>query len=478
MAILDNIKPERVMYYFEKLCNVPHGSGNTGAATAICREFARENDLEYIEDELGNCVIKKDAYPGYENAPTVIIQGHLDMVCEKEADCDIDMAKEGLRLCVSGDDIYAEGTTLGGDDGIAVAMALALLEDKTLPHPAIEALFTVDEEIGMVGATAFDTSVLKGRMLINLDSEDEGVFTVSCAGGVVAACRLPVTREAFNGSIYKISITGLKGGHSGAEIDRGRANADMLMGRVLNALYKEGSIRIAEVNGGLKDNAIPSSSTSVVIADFDITDTVREFNDIFAHEYVVAEDSLKVSVEKIAVAPYIPMDKTSTKRIITALCTYPNGIQSMSLEIENLVKTSLNLGILKTEANCVTASFCVRSSVFTEKQALTDRLELLTESLGGTMTLEGDYPPWEYMRESKLREIMTDVFKKMYNKEPIIEAIHAGIECGILSGSMPGLECVSIGPDIMDIHTPSERMSISSVKRVWEYMLEVLKSIK
>lgn len=478
MAVLDNIKPERVMYYFEKLCSVPHGSGNTAAATAICREFARENDLEYIEDEVGNCVIKKEAYSGYENAPTVIIQGHLDMVCEKEADCDIDMEAEGLRLCVSGDEIFAEGTTLGADDGIAVAMALALLEDKDLPHPAIEALFTVDEEIGMVGATAFDTSVLNGRMLINIDSEDEGVFTVSCAGGVVAVCTLPVEREEFDGSVYKVSITGLKGGHSGAEIDRGRANADVLMGRVLNAVNKSGDMRIVEVNGGLKDNAIPSSSTAVLVSDFDITEVVQKFNDVFSHEYIVAEDSIKVSSEKITSATYMPMDKKSTKKVITALCTYPNGIQSMSLEIENLVKTSLNLGILKTEKDCVTASFCVRSSVFTEKEALTDRLELITESLGGSMTLEGDYPPWEYMRESKLRDIMTEVFVKMYDKQPIIEAIHAGIECGILSGTMPGLECVSIGPDIMDIHTPSERMSISSVERVWKYLLEVLKSIK
>ncbi len=478
MAILENIKPERVMYYFEKLSSVPHGSRNTSAATALCRDFARENDLEYIEDELGNCVIKKDAYPGYEDAPTVIIQGHLDMVCEKTPDCDIDMSKEGLKLDVSGDDIFAHGTTLGGDDGIAVAMALALLEDKTLPHPAIEALFTVDEEIGMIGATAFDASVLKGKMLINLDSEDEGVFTVSCAGGVVAECTIPVSREEFSGAAYKISISGLKGGHSGAEIDRGRANADILMGRVLNALNKAGNMRIVEVNGGLKDNAIPSASSAVVICDFNPSEITTEFEGIFTHEYVVAEDSIKVCAEKAEKPSFKPMDKESTNKIITALCTYPNGIQSMSLEIENLVKTSLNLGILKTEEKSVTASFCVRSSVFTEKQALTNRLELLTECLGGSVVLEGDYPPWEYMRESKLRDVMTDVFKRMYDKEPIIEAIHAGIECGILSGKMPGLECVSIGPDIMDIHTPSERMSIASVNRVWEYLLEVLKTIK
>ena len=304
------------------------------------------------------------------------------------------------------------------------------------------------------------------------------MFTVSCAGGVVAACTIPVSREDFSGSTYKISISGLKGGHSGAEIDRGRANADVLMGRVLNAINKAGNMRIVEVNGGLKDNAIPSSSHAIVVTDFDITDIVHEVNDVFSHEYIIAEDSIKVSAEKITSVSFIPMDKNSTKRIITALCVYPNGIQSMSLEIENLVKTSLNLGILKTEQDSVTLSFCVRSSVFTEKQALTDRLELITDTLGGTIVLEGDYPPWEYMRESKLRDVMTEIYKKMYGKEPIIEAIHAGIECGILSGKIPGLECVSIGPDIMDIHTPSERMSISSVNRVWEFLLEVLKTIK
>ena len=477
LAVLDSIEPKRVMYYFEKLCSVPHGSGNTGEATKLCREFAKDNNLEYYEDSLGNCVITKNATPGYENSPAVILQGHLDMVCEKAKECNIDMSKEGLKLNISGDDIYAEGTTLGGDDGIAVAMMLAILEDKSISHPKIEALFTVDEEIGMIGATALDASGLTGRYLINLDSEDEGVFTVSCAGGVVAVCTIPVDREDFSGNSYRLEISGLCGGHSGAEIDKGRANADVLIGRILNEISNHMAMRIISVNGGLKDNAIPVSAVAEIICEKDPVDIVCKMQDAFTNEFVVAESSISVNSCSIHKSG-IPMSESSTNKIITALCCYPNGIQSMSLEIEGLVKTSLNLGVLRTEEDCVVANFCVRSSVFTEKEALVDKLVLLTKALGGSVVTEGDYPPWEYKRDSKLRDIMVEVFEKMYNKKPVIEAIHAGIECGILSGKMPGLECVSIGPDIRDIHTPAERMSIASVQRVWRYLLEVLSKIK
>ena len=478
MSILDGIEPKRVMHYFEQLCSIPHGSGNTAAATKLCRDFAANKGLEFWEDDLGNCIIKKKAYDGYESAPTVILQGHLDMVCEKEKNCMIDMSKEGLNLKVSGEDIFAEGTTLGGDDGIAVAMMLALLEDDDLPHPAIEALFTVDEEIGMIGATALDASNLSGKYLINLDSEDEGVFTVSCAGGVVAICNIPIVRTEFDGLCYNLEISGLCGGHSGAEIDKGRANADVLMGRLLLALSKQGAMRIVTVDGGLKDNAIPSRAIAEIVCDFDPQNVIHQMQQTFDKEFVVAENSISITVAKSISQDFAPMDSKSTDKVITALCCYPNGIQSMSLEIEGLVKTSLNLGILKTEKDCIMAHFCVRSSVFTEKQALVDKLVLLTKTLGGEVVTEGDYPPWEYLRDSKLRDVMTDVFEDMYGRKPVIEAIHAGIECGILSGKLPGLECVSIGPDIKDIHTPAERMSISSVQRVWDYMIEVLKRIK
>ncbi len=477
LTVLAGLEPERVLYYFEKLCSVPHGSGNTRYATQICRDFAKEYSLEYREDELGNCVIKKSATSGYENAPAVILQGHLDMVCEKIPDCLIDMDNEGLVLKVDGDEIYAEGTTLGGDDGIAVAMMLAVLEDTTLQHPAIEAVFTVDEEIGMIGATHIDVSDLKGKYLINLDSEDEGVFTVSCAGGVVATCTLPVERKKFDGEVYFVEITGLKGGHSGAEIDKGRANADILLGRLLYEISQKYDMRISSVDGGLKNNAIVSSATCEIVCVGNPEDVIKYMEDVFNDEYAVCENHISVSCRKCS-HKYVPMTLDSTKKIITALMCYPNSIQSMSFEIENLVKTSLNLGILKTTEESVSAEFCVRSSVFTEKQMVVNRLILLTETLGGTCVTEGDYPPWEYLRESKLREIMVEVFEEMYNKKAIIEAIHAGLECGILAGKIPGLECVSIGPDIKDIHTPNERMSLSSVKRVWEYLIEVLKRMK
>lgn len=477
MAILDNIKPERVLYWFEQLCSIPHGSGNTSQATAMCREFAKENNLEFIEDELGNCIIKKPGTEGYENSPAVIIQGHLDMVCEKEPDYGINFETQGLDLCLDGDWIYARGTTLGGDDGAAIAIGLALLENNEISHPPLEILFTVDEEIGMIGATALDASPLTGKYLINIDSEDEGVFTVSCAGGVVAECKIPVSRDEFSGKCYTFEISGLTGGHSGAEINKYRANADMLLGRLLSVAADMADIRIVSVNGGLKDNAIPTRAEAVVIADSDISHIAAKCEDIFSKEFSVSEKSIKVSCT-VSETAQLPMDKKSTNTVITALCCYPNGIQNMSLEIAGLPKTSLNLGILKTFDNFIIASFCVRSSVFTEKQALVKKLELLTNQFGGTVKTEGDYPPWEYVPQSHLRDVMKKVYIDMYGKEPIIEAIHAGIECGIIASKIPGLECVSIGPDIQDIHTPTERISISSVKRTWEYIIEVLKHLK
>ena len=478
MEVLKNIKPERVMFYFEKLCCIPHGSKNTSEATQMCIDFAVDNDLPYRVDQVGNVVIRKPASEGYENSHTVIIQGHLDMVCQKEKGITKNMDIEGLDLVIDGDFISAEGTTLGGDDGIAVAMALALLEDKSLIHPPIEAVFTVDEEIGLIGATALDTSDLNGKYLINLDSDDEGVFTVSCAGGIVASCSIPVERQNYNGQLYQIEISGLVGGHSGAEVTKGRANADILLGRTLFEMWEANNIRVCQVNGGLKDNAFPTNAVAVIVSNDDITSIASKCQSDFLNEYNIAEKNIKISVSEIATGEYVPMDEISTKKIISALCCFPNGIQSMSLEIPGLAKTSLNLGILKTDNRSVTLSYCVRSSLNTEKVALVNKLKLMTELMGGELSTEGDYPPWEYKQESKLRDIMVETYKQMYNKEPIIKAIHAGLECGILSSKIDGLECISIGPDIFDIHTPEERMSISSVQRVWEYLLMVLANLK
>lgn len=479
MNVLSNLEPKSVFRFFEDLCAIPHGSRNTKAISDYCAAFAKERGLEYHQDSDNNIIIIKEATPGYEAAEPMILQGHLDMVCEKEAGCTKDMDKEGLDLMVEGDFVTAKGTTLGGDDGIAVAMALAILDAKDIPHPRLEAVFTVDEEIGLLGAASIDVSPLKGRKMINMDSEAEGVFTVSCAGGNTTACILPVTRAPFEGTAFTVTVGGLTGGHSGAEIDKGRANSNVLMGRVLYAATQRVGLRILSVNGGLKDNAIPvETRAQVVVSDTQaLQDVVREMEETLNNEYRVTDPSLFLKAEPAA-AEVLPMDQISTGKVICMLTCLPNGIYAMSAEIPGLVQTSLNMGILITKDDEVRASYSVRSSVDSQKQMLKDRLACLTTMLGGRVEFTGEYTGWQYQEDSPLREKMVEVFREQYGKEPKVEAIHAGLECGLFAGKLPGLDCVSIGPDLFEIHTPRERMSISSVQRLWTFVLEVLKRSK
>ena len=479
MGILEHLEPKKVFQFFEALCAIPHGSSDTKAVSDWCVEFARARGLKYLQDEMNNVIIWKAGTPGYENAPGVILQGHMDMVCEKEVSCAKDMEKEGLDLLVDGDFVRAKGTTLGGDDGIAIAMAMAVLDAGDIPHPPLEAVFTVDEEIGMLGAVGIDASPLQGRWMVNLDSEAEGVFTVSCAGGNVSKCILPVKREAYAGTGLAVTVDGLRGGHSGAEIDKGRGNSSILMGRVLRALLKAGGLRLVSVVGGLKDNAIPVETAAyLVTADAAaLTSAAAEAEAALKNEYRATDPDIRVEVKPWA-AEGVPMDEASTARTIAMLRVLPNGIQFMSGEIPGLVQTSLNLGILKTQEACVEASFCVRSAVETQKAEVKDRLACLMEQLGGTVEYSGDYPGWEYRKDSALRELMVEIFREQYGHDPRIEAIHAGVECGMFIGKLPGLDCVSVGPDLLEIHTPRERMSISSVQRVWKFLLEILKRSK
>ena len=478
MNVLSNLEPKSVFRFFEDLCAIPHGSRNTKAISDYCVAFAKERGLEHYQDSDNNIIIIKEATAGYEDAPAIILQGHLDMVCEKEHDCSKDMDKEGLDLMVEGDFVTAKGTTLGGDDGIAVAMALAILDAKDIPHPRLEAVFTVDEEIGMLGAVSMDVSPLKGRQLLNLDSEEEGVFTVSCAGGNVTTCLLPIARAPVQGSALTVTISGLQGGHSGTEIHKGRANSNMLMGRLLQAMAGATELRVVEVNGGLKDNAIPIKTIAqVLVADAAAAKAAaQEMGACFAAEYRVTDPNVAVTVEDGSAGE--AMDAASTKKVLCMLTCLPNGVQVMSADIEGLVQTSLNLGILATENNLVRASFCVRSSVDSQKEMLKARLACLMEQLGGSVEFFGEYSGWEYLADSPLRERLVAVFREQYSREPRIEAIHAGVECGIFAGKLPGLDCVSIGPDLFEIHTPRERMSISSVQRLWAFVLEVLKRSK
>ncbi len=478
--MLEHLQPERVFYYFEKMCGIPHGSRNTKQISDFCVDFAKEQGLEYYQDADNNVIIIKEASAGYENAQPVILQGHLDMVCEKTADCPKDMEKEGLDVYVDGDLVRAKDTTLGGDNGIAVAMAMAILEDKSLSHPRVEAVFTVDEEIGLLGAGSIDVSPLKGKTMINIDSEDEGIFTVSCAGGNTSDCRLPINVKDYEGAAYTIEITGCKGGHSGVEIDKGRSNANVLMGRLLQDIQKGASVQIVSVNGGLKDNAIPVQSKAVIVCDQEIVvkASVEQMQGVFVNEYAGADPDIKITLTREENAKVKLMDEVSSNKIICLLTCMPNGIQKMSMDINGLVQTSLNIGIVETHEDYFRMSFCVRSSVDTEREMLNRRIGTLMTQLGGTIKVEGDYPGWEYKKDSRLRDLMIDVFKEQYGKEPTVEAIHAGLECGMFAGKIPGLDCVSIGPNLDQIHTVRENMSISSVQRVYEFVLEVLKRMQ
>ena len=479
MSILEHLEPRGVFRFFEELCAIPHGSGNTKGVSDWLMAFARERELESYQDRLNNVIIIKEATPGYESAEPVILQGHMDMVCEKAPDCAKDMDREGLDLAVEGDTVYAKGTTLGGDDGIAVAMALALLDADDIPHPRLEAVFTVDEEIGMLGAVGMeDVSMLRGRRMLNLDSEVEGVFTVSCAGGNLTKCTLPVHREAFDGTVLTVTVGGLRGGHSGVEIDKGLGNACMLLGRVLNACGRETELRLVSADGGLKDNAIPREASAVVsAADARAVKAVCARLDAeLKNEYRTTDPAVFVSVCDGGAGA--PMDEETSRRILTFLTCAPNGIQAMSADIPGLVQTSLNLGILTTEEGEVNASFCVRSSVDSQKQMLVERLTCLTETLGGSTAVFGDYSGWEYRPDSPLRELLVEVFTEQYGHEPKIEAIHAGVECGIFAGKLPGLDCVSLGPDLTEIHTCRERLHVASVQRLWAMVLETLKRMK
>lgn len=487
--MLEHLQPKRVFYYFEKICQIPHGSRNTKQISDFCVAFAKEHNLEYHQDADNNVIIIKEATAGYEKADAVIIQGHLDMVCEKTADCSKDMEKEGLDVYVDGDEVRAKDTTLGGDNGIAVAMALAILESDELEHPRIEAVFTVDEEIGLLGAGSIDVSPLKGRTMLNLDSEDEGIFTVSCAGGNVADCKLPLQTIPYSGTVYELEIKGCKGGHSGVEIDKGRSNANVLMGRLLQEIAAQiknilhTNIAIALVEGGLKDNAIPVQSKAVVACEEAkaaeiIKQSVRVMQAAFTNEFAVSDPDITLTVTEKQGSDIAIMDEETSKKAICLLACMPNGIQTMSMDIEGLVQTSLNMGIVKTTSDYLQLSFCVRSSVESEKEMVNRRIRTLMEQLGGTMEVEGDYPGWEYKKDSKLRELMIEVFKEQYGEEPKVEAIHAGLECGMFAGKLPGLDCVSIGPDLSQIHTVRESMNIPSVQRVYAFVLELLKRMK
>lgn len=480
---VQDLEPSAVFRYFAELCSIPHGSGNVKKISDYCVKFAEEHGLSYRQDDYYNVVIKKPASKGYEDKDTVIIQGHLDMVSVKEAECPKNLEMEGLDLEYSDGYLYAKQTSLGADDGIAVAYALAILAAEDIEHPAIEAVFTVDEEIGMLGATAMDLSDISGKYMLNVDSEEEGIFIAGCAGGATVKCKFPVERENLKGYMVNLRIDGLTGGHSGVEIIYGRANANVLLGRVLRNISKECEIGIINVRGGEKDNAIAKFAEAELIVpgkDIDRLEAITALmNDTIKAEYINTDSGMSIKAIKASETEKEAevVAKICADRIITALICLPNGVQKMSSDIEGLVQTSLNPGILECNASEVVISYSVRSAVGSEKEELIDRLECLTGQLGGTCDISGEYPAWEYQRESKLRDVMSSVYEKMYGSRPQIQTIHAGVECGIIADKVKNLDCISFGPDIKNIHTAKEKLHVASAKRTWEFILEVLKKL-
>ena len=475
---LAGLNPAAVFGYFEEICSIPHGSRNTKPISDYLVSFAVEHGLRYIQDEVNNVILFQEGTCGMEDHPAVILQGHMDMVCEKDADCPINMGTEGLDVTHDEEFIFAKGTTLGADNGIAVAYALALLSDKTIPHPPLEVIITVDEEIGMLGADAIDLSMLKSRTLINLDSEDEGIFTVSCAGGATATISLPVDRRAVYGPCIRLSVEGLQGGHSGAEIHKNRANANKVMGEFMSRIQKLMPLCLTSFTGGSKDNAIPRTCQATMVAMGINLERINPIAEELQAEIREKYDEPEVVIQAFDVDALggNSLSTEDTSKVIGLLCAAPNGIQAMSEDMPGLVQTSLNLGIAKLGSN-FSITFSVRSSVNDEKQTLLKQLEDMAALFGGSYSQMGAYPAWEYKKDSTLRDTMVRIYSEMFGAEPQVLAIHAGLECGLLGEKLPGLDCVSIGPQMYDIHTSRERLDIASTERTWNFLLEILKNL-
>ena len=475
---LQGLEPESVFRYFEEICAIPHGSRNTKAISDYLVSFAKAHGLRYRQDESNNVVIFVPGTCGLEDHESVILQGHMDMVCEKDAGCPLDMAVDGLDVTHDGCCIFAKGTTLGGDDGIAVAYALAILDDNTIAHPPLEVIITVDEEIGMLGAAAMDLADVKGRTMLNLDSEDEGIFTVSCAGGATCTVSLNAERKAVYGPCVRLSVEGLRGGHSGAEIHKNRANANKVMGDFLGRIQKLMPLCLTSFSGGSKDNAIPRACQATVVA---MGIGLERINDIAAQ---LQQEVRETYDEPEALVQAFDVDAlggnalttAATADVISLLCAAPNGVQAYCPDMPELVQTSLNLGIAKL-GDRFTATFSVRSSVNAEKEGLITKLKEIADFYNGTYSQSGTYPAWEFRKDSRLRDVMVPIYTRMFGKEPKVLAIHAGLECGLLGDKLPGLDCVSIGPQMHDIHTSREKLEIASTKRTWDFLLEVLKAL-
>ena len=478
MRKLENIKPERVFYYFEEISKIPRDSYKEKEISDYLVKFGKEHNLECYQDEVYNVVLRKKASAGYENAPGVILQGHMDMVCEKTEDSDHDFTKDPIDLIVDGNYLRANKTTLGADNGIAVAMMLAIAENDKLQHGPLEFLITTSEEIDLGGAMALKPGVLKGEMLINLDSEDEGILTVGSAGGENIDVLLPLKRTKMKKEfVYKIKLQGFAGGHSGAEIHKGRENSNKAMNKILKTLNEKADIYMVSVSGGSKDNAIPRVAEAVIASSENIKETIEKVLKEVKEFYIKKEPQTELFFEELSPVNEV-MEKEVLTKYIGLIDEIPTGVNSYMKEYPEIVESSDNLAIVTTEENIIRIATSMRSSEPHVLDEIKEKIVKIAEKYNAGYEFSAKYPEWKYRPISALRDKAVEVWKKLFGKDMKVEVIHAGLECGAIYHNYPNIDFVSLGPDMRDVHTPEEYLDIASTGRVYDYVVELLKALK
>ena len=488
MMQFENLEPKAVIRNFEKISAIPRCSGSEKQISDFLVEFAQNLGYEVYQDKIYNVIIKKPASQGYEDIAPVILQGHMDMVCEKNKGTEHDFTKDPLKLKVDGNILSAQGTTLGADDGIAVAYCMAILEDKTLEHPPLEILITTQEETGLVGAKELEGDKLSGRILINIDGEEEGVFLVSCAGGLRTNIILPLKKKAEkkDEEKYELCVSGLSGGHSGADIHKGRGNANKLMGRILYNIKRATKFSLYSLEGGAKTNAIPRECTAIIGIKAkrlsSVEAIVKESEQMIAQELQKTDPQFKLSMKKCSSLPEEksnPIKNGTRNKIIHLLLHIPHGVNSMSSDMDGLVESSNNLGVITFEGDRILFENATRSSVQSRKLEINKKLEELAAFTDAEIVSHSDYPGWKYAPDSRLREHMKRVYKDLYSEEAQVQAIHAGLECGLfLDVISPDLDMVALGPNMHDVHTPDETLELESAGKVYQLLIETLKRMK
>ncbi len=472
-------KPEKLFHFFEEISAIPRGSGNEKGISDYLVKFAKDRNLWVHQDEAYNVIIKKEGSEGAKDKEPVMLQGHIDMVCDKLAGVEHDFEKDGIDLVVKDGVLSANGTTLGADNGVAVALMMMVLDDDDIKHPPVECVFTTEEEVGLNGAQALDKSLIAARTMINMDSEDEGVATISCAGGLRIQFTRPVKREAAEGSLLSIKIEGLLGGHSGMDISKERQNANLLMARMADHLMRNTDGRLVTFAGGTKDNAITREcEASFIYANKEEAEKAEKLScalaEVMADEITPDEPDFacEISLEEGRIASAIPAE--DAKAFIGAIRLAPNGVFSRNMKMDGFVVTSSNMGVVKADEDSLMIVVSPRSSVASLQENTKDRFRTLADTFGFTAEYSGEYPGWSFVEKSRIREVFIESYRELFGKELKVEAIHAGLECGLFSEALPGLDAIAVGPTLYDVHTPDEHVPLDSFERFYELLKDVL----